>query len=63
MMFKRFNKIYNFLNVDGAEVGDEVFYFSKGGKKLKGKVVRTSVQTRDTLPLRLNNYLPAYLVG
>ena len=61
VIFKNSNKVYDFLNIDNAQIGDEIYYFSKNGKKLRGKVVRVSVQSRDSLPINLKNYLPAYL--
>lgn len=61
IMFKGSNKIYDFLNIDDAVIGDEVYYFSKNGKKLRGTVVRNSIQSRNSLSVSLSNYLPAYL--
>ena len=56
------DKIYDYLDVDNARIGDEVYFFNKNGKKLKGTVVRTSIYNGGfNLPLPLSNYRPAFL--
>lgn len=59
--YQNSDKIYDFLNVDNAVVGDEVCFYSKNGKKLNGTVVRTATYNRNALPLKLSEYRPAFL--